>query len=97
MAIVLSVAPALWLVLLVAGAAYACTSAVTRAAGARRVAGRLALALLAPLVLLLPWSLYVLSQPTLLLLEPGLNGTGITDPEPASRSTSSCCIRGARA
>ena len=34
-----------------------------------------------PLVLLLPWSAHLLAHPTLLLLEPGLNGTGITDPD----------------
>ena len=79
-AVVLSVAPALWLVLVVGGVAYVIYAQVTGAVVARRVAGRLGLALLAPLLLLAPWSLYLLGQPSLLLLEPGLNGTGITDP-----------------
>ena len=37
--------------------------------------------MLGPLVLLLPWSLYVISQPTILLLEPGLNTMALTDPD----------------
>lgn len=78
-AIVLAVAPAIWLVLLIAGV----TGAVLLARGgtaARPVAGRLALALLGPLVLLLPWSLHLLGQPGLLLLEPGLADSGTIDP-----------------
>ena len=42
------------------------------------VLGRFAIALLGPLVLLLPWSLYVLANPSLLLLEPGLSGGAVT-------------------
>ncbi len=79
-AVLMSVSPALWLVLLIAAIAYVVHQVLTRADGARRAAGRLALALLAPVLLLAPWSLYLLSQPSLWLLEPGLNGTGITDP-----------------
>ncbi len=79
-AIVLSVSPALWIVLLVAAVAAAVHLARSDAATGRGVLARLAVALLAPLVLLLPWSAHVLTHPTLLLLEPGLNGTGITDP-----------------
>ena len=80
-AVVLSVSPALWIVLLVAGAAGAVLLVRRDTATGRGVLARMALALLAPLVLLLPWSAYVLAHPTLLLLEPGLNGTGITDPD----------------
>lgn len=79
-AVLLSVAPALWLVLLVAGVAFAGYTVRTSGAANRGVLARLAVALLAPLVLLLPWSLHLLGNPTLLLLEPGLSGTGITDP-----------------
>jgi GT2 family glycosyltransferase len=80
-AVVLSVSPALWIVLLVGGAAGAVVLVRRDTATGRGVLARMALALLAPLVLLLPWSAYVLAHPTLLLLEPGLNGTGITDPD----------------
>jgi len=80
LAVVLSVAPALWLVLVVAGVGGALYLQVTLGAPARSVVGRLALALLAPVVLLLPWSLDVLGNPSLLLLEPGLSPLSITDP-----------------
>lgn len=77
--VVLAVAPALWLVLVMAGIAVA--GWTLRTGAPRAVLLRLAVALLAPLVLLLPWSAYVLSHPTLLLLEPGLVTMTINDPE----------------
>ncbi len=80
-AVVLSVSPAMWIVLLVGGAAGAVHLVRRDTAAGRGVLARLALALLAPVVLLLPWSAHLLAHPTLLLLEPGLNGTGITDPD----------------
>jgi len=81
MSVVLSVAPAIWVLLLVAGL-LAGIWLVRRPDGpGSSVLGRLAIALLAPLVLLLPWSAYVLANPALLLLEPGLNGGPITDRE----------------
>jgi GT2 family glycosyltransferase len=78
-AIVLSVAPAIWMVLVVAAVAVV---ALVRVEGRRPrpLIGRLALALLGPLALLLPWSAHLLANPALLLLEPGLNGGRITDP-----------------
>jgi GT2 family glycosyltransferase len=78
-AIVLAVAPALWLVLVVAGIAVTVWTLRTRSS--RAVLLRLAVALLAPLILLLPWSAYLLTHPTLLLLEPGLVTMSINDPE----------------
>jgi len=80
-AVVLAVAPALWLVLLVAGAVVALYLFRTRGPADRGVIARLALALLGPLVLLLPWTLYVIGQPTVMLLEPGLNTMALTDPD----------------
>lgn len=77
-AVVLAVAPGLWLVLLVGGLAVGLRT--LRAGAGRAVLLRLAVALLAPLVLLLPWSGYLLSHPTLLLLEPGLVTMSINDP-----------------
>jgi GT2 family glycosyltransferase len=79
-AVVLSVSPALWLVLVLAGIGAVGYLQVSQGALGRPVMARLAVALLGPLVLLLPWSLYLLTHPTLLVLEPGLSGTGITDP-----------------
>ena len=80
-AIVLCVSPALWLVLLVAGVASLAYLRITQGTASRPVIARLAVGLLGPLVLLLPWSVYLLTHPTLFLLEPGLNSVGITDPE----------------
>ena len=79
-AVVLAVAPALWLVLVVASAVVAGYLLRTRGSADRGVLARLGLALLGPLVLLLPWTIYVISQPTILLLEPGLNTRALTDP-----------------
>ncbi|MCX6433399.1 MAG: hypothetical protein NTX29_11620 [Actinobacteria bacterium] len=53
---------------------------ITRGTSARPVIARLAVGLLGPLVLLLPWSVYLLTHPTLFLLEPGLNSVDVTDP-----------------
>jgi len=80
-AIVLSVAPAIWIVLLLVAVLAVLHLSRSGGASVRPVSGRLSLALLGPLVLLLPWSLHLLGNPSLLLLEPGLNGSGITDPD----------------
>ncbi len=80
-AVVLAVAPVLWLVLLIAGIVVAVYLFRTRGPADRGVISRLALALLGPLVLLLPWTLYIVTQPTILLLEPGLNTAALTDPD----------------
>lgn len=80
LAIVMSVAPGVWAMLLV-GVALGAVWLVRRPDGpGTAVLVRLAIALLAPVVLLLPWSWYVLLHPSLLLLEPGLNSGPITDP-----------------
>jgi GT2 family glycosyltransferase len=80
-AIVLSVAPAVWVLLVVAGIVAAAVLARRGDGRGRAVLGRLAIALLVPLVLLLPWSWHVLSHPSLLLLEPGLAGGATVDPD----------------
>lgn len=79
-AVVVATAPALWLVLLVGGAAAAVYLVLREGAAPRPLIGRLAIGLLAPLVLLLPWSGYLLTNPVLLLLEPGLSSGPISDP-----------------
>lgn len=80
-AVVLAVAPALWLILVIAGAVVAFYLFRARGSADRGVLSRLALALLGPVVLLLPWTMYVATQPSILLLEPGLNTTALTDPD----------------
>ena len=79
-AIVLSVAPGLWLVLLVAGVVGGVALLRTQGRSARPVIARLAVGLLVPLVLLLPWSMLLFTDPVILLLEPGVTTAAITDP-----------------
>ncbi len=79
-AVVLATAPSLWLVLLVAGLIGALYLVRREGAATNAVLARLLIALLAPLVLLLPWSAYALVNPATLLLEPGLSSGPITDP-----------------
>jgi GT2 family glycosyltransferase len=73
-AVVLAVAPAIWIVLAVAALVALGVLGVRGGAPVRSIAGRLGIALLAPLVLLLPWTGYVVGNPSLFLLEPGLPG-----------------------
>ena len=79
-AVVLCTTPAIWLILLAGGIAASVYLWVRKAPDARAVTGRLALSLLSPLVLLLPWSWYAITHPVLLLLEPGINAPSLTDP-----------------
>ena len=79
-AIVMSVSPGVWLLLVVGGVVAGGWLVLGPTRRRRAVLGRLAIGLLAPVVLLLPWSGYVLTHPSLILLEPGLNGGAITDP-----------------
>ncbi len=80
-AIVLSVAPAIWVLLLLAGVLAGGWLMTRRSGPGVGVVGRLGIALLAPVLLLMPWSLHLLTHPALLMLEPGLNGGPITDRE----------------
>jgi hypothetical protein len=49
-------------------------------AGAWGIIARFAIGVFVPLIALLPWSIHLLTNPTLFLLEPGLNIPGIIDP-----------------
>jgi GT2 family glycosyltransferase len=53
----------------------------TVARGDRDARRRILLALLVPLVLLVPWSFYFVRHPSLLLLEAGVTGPGLSDPD----------------
>ena len=76
LAVATAFAPVVWvLAVLLAGVA---AVTVSRDSGARR---RLAALVAVPVLLLLPWSAYLAAHPVLLLLEPGLAGTGLTDPD----------------
>ena len=77
-AVVVAVSPAVWIVMIVTAVAVVGWRARS-GARVRAVALRLGIALFTPLLLLLPWSLHLLTNPSLLLLQPGLNGSDITD------------------
>ena len=79
-AVVLSVAPVLWIVLVLAAIAAIVFTWRTQGTLDRKVIARLAIGLLAPLLLLMPWTLYLITHPVLFLLEPGINSSTITDP-----------------
>jgi GT2 family glycosyltransferase len=64
------------LALLIGGLALA-----TVARGDRDVQRRILLALLVPLVLLIPWSFHLIRYPSQLLLEAGATGPGLSDPD----------------
>lgn len=78
MAIVISVAPIVWLIIIVAVLAMLGWRARSGVA-IGSISLRLGIGLLAPLLLLLPWSVHLLTNPAMLLLEPGLNAGDITD------------------
>ncbi len=77
-AVVLSVAPAVWILLVIGGVAAGVLLVRRRPGPGPAVIGRFAIALLGPLVLLLPWSWHLVTHPSLLLLEPGLAGGAVT-------------------
>lgn len=80
MAIVLSATPALWLVLLISSAIAAAYLIGSQGRSTLAILPRLAIGMLAPLVLLLPWSLDLLTTPSMWLLQPGLDGGSLSDP-----------------
>ncbi len=75
MSIVLATVPALWLVLALA------TLLLTLRRVSRQVALRLSLALVVPLAVLMPWTWYLITNPVLFLLEPGLQRASLIDPD----------------
>ncbi len=79
-AIVLATAPAVWLVLALAGALVVVVGVRRSGASARWSAARLGIGLLAPVVVLLPWSGRLFVDPALWLLEPGLSTGPVADP-----------------
>lgn len=70
-AVVLAAAPAAWVVLLVAVLVIALSAVRREGRASAPVVQRLALAVLGPLVVLVPWSLHLLAHPVLLLADPG--------------------------
>ena len=80
MAIILAATPAVWLLGLIAGIVASVIAWRNLRAQAWGIVARFAIAMLAPLLALLPWTWYLITHPSLFLMEPGLNAPGIVDP-----------------
>lgn len=80
MSIILAATPAVWLVGLLAGVVASVIAWRYLHAQAWGIVARFAIAMLAPLLALLPWTWHLITHPTLFLMEPGLNAPGIIDP-----------------
>lgn len=84
MSVIVAATPGVWLVavvlVVVASIIIWLRLAGRDRAGTWGIIARFAIAILAPLIALLPWSLHLLTNPTMFLLEPGLNIPGIVDP-----------------
>ena len=78
--IVIAAVPGLWLLFAIAAIALAVRVGMTRAPGWRRITRSLALATLAPVLLLMPWSWHVITNPALLLTQPGVQSARLGDP-----------------
>jgi len=80
MTVILAATPAVWVVALLAAIAMSVIVWRTSGSFAVPVISRFAIAILVPLVALMPWTFHLLSHPSLFLLEPGLDVPGIVDP-----------------
>lgn len=78
-AVVLAATPLLWLALLLAAIVGCGYLLATKGRIALTVMGRLAIGMLVPLVLLLPWSLDLLLAPSMWFWQPGLSDPAIVD------------------
>jgi GT2 family glycosyltransferase len=74
--------PLVWVIALIA----ACLAALAFGAARRGTALNLAIAAGVPLVLLLPWTIQVVTHPALLLLEAGVQAPGLASPHLPARS-----------
>jgi GT2 family glycosyltransferase len=72
--------PALWCIALIAALVVVGDAWRTRGREAVAVTRRMALAIIAPMLLLMPWSLHLFAHPSLFLLEPGIASPSLNDP-----------------
>ncbi len=73
-------APAMWIIALIAAAAVVINAWTSQGRSAIAVTRRMALAAFAPLLLLMPWTVYLFTHPALFLLEPGVASPTLNDP-----------------
>ncbi len=74
--------PLVWVIALIA----ACVAAVALSSARRGIAVNLAIAVAVPPVLLMPWTIQVVTHPALLLLEAGVQAPGLASPDLPARS-----------
>jgi len=72
--------PALWFIALLAAVVVVAVAWRSQGRAAIPVTRRMALAVIAPILLLLPWSLHLFANPALFLLEPGIASPNLNDP-----------------
>ncbi len=80
MSVILAATPAVWVVALVAVALASIIAVRRLGSDAWGIIIRFAIAMLIPLLVLMPWTLHLLTNPAMFVLEPGLNSGGIIDP-----------------
>jgi len=86
MAVILAATPTVWLagfVVVVIAIAFTWRRVTTSALDAHAASAitiRFVVAVMVPLLALMPWTIHLLANPSLFLLEPGLNVPGIIDP-----------------
>ena len=73
--------PALWFIAFLAALAVVIHAWSTYGRGAIAVTRRMMLAVIAPMLLLLPWSAHLFANPALFLLEPGIASPALNDPD----------------
>ncbi len=77
--IVIAGVPGLWPVFAIAAAVMGARMVLARTADWSRIVRRLALAVFAPVLLLMPWSWHVITNPVLLLTQPGVQSPRLGD------------------
>lgn len=80
MSVILATTPAVWLLGLFAAIGASVVAWRTLGSDAWGIIARFAIAILVPLLALMPWTIHLLTNPSLFLLEPGLNVPNIVDP-----------------
>jgi GT2 family glycosyltransferase len=81
MSVILAATPAVWVVSVVIGVSASIVAWRRLRSQAWGIIVRFLIALLVPLVVLMPWTLHLVTNPVLFFVEPGLNIPGIVDPD----------------
>lgn len=79
--VLLAVAPGLWLIALVMAVIASAYFLITTGSAALPMATRFAIAMVGSVLVTVPWSLQLFTQPAMFLLGPGLNSPSLGDPD----------------